>query len=251
MSEIIPLEELPERGPAILFSYPKLDPEEILKRVEEARELGIEAIELRGRHLIDGLPVLGKGHTGVVLAVKTRNGAAALKIRRLDADRASFRREAEMLRMANEASVGPRLIGASDNLILMELIEGQYLAEWLSKPGLDAGCVKRTLGRLIGMARRLDLKGIDHGELSRAHRHILIAGEEPVILDFESSSTLRRPSNITSLIQYLFINERNRHLLEGWLKLPERAILLKALKNYKRTLGEEDYDILLSLINLK
>lgn len=251
MSEIIPLEKIPEGGASVLFSYPKLDPEEVLKRVEEARELGVEAIELRGRHLIKGLPVLGKGHTGVVLAVKTRNGAAALKIRRVDADRSSFRREAEMLRVANEASVGPRLIGASDNLILMELVEGEYLAEWLSKPGFDSGCVRRTLRRLLDMARRLDLRGLDHGELSRAHRHILIAGEEPVILDFESSSTLRRASNTTSLVQYLFINERNRHLLEGWLKLSDRSILLKALKNYKRTLSEEDYNILLSLIDLK
>ncbi|MBS7637270.1 hypothetical protein KEJ49_00015 [Candidatus Bathyarchaeota archaeon] len=250
MSEIIPLERIHERGAAILLSYPKLDPEEVLRRVEEARELGVEAIELRGRHLINGLPVLGKGHTGVVIAVKTRSGEAALKIRRVDADRASFRRGAEMLRIANEASVGPRLIGASDNLILMELVEGQYLTEWLSKPDFNAGCVKRTLRRLLDMARRLDLKGLDHGELSRAHRHILIAGEEPMILDFESSSTLRRASNITSLIQYLFINERNRRLLEVWLKLPERSILLKALKNYKRTLSEDDYNILLSLIDL-
>ncbi len=250
MGEIIPLKKIPERSAAILFSYPKLDPEEVLKRVEEARELGVEAIELRGRHLIKGLPVLGKGHTGVVLAVKTKNGAAALKIRRVDADRSSFRREAEMLRIANEASVGPRLIGASDNLILMELVEGQYLTEWLSNPGFDPGVVKRILRRLLDMARRLDLIGLDHGELSRAHRHILIAGEKPVILDFESSSIHRRASNITSLIQYLFINEGNRHLLEGWLKLPDRHLLLKRLKDYKSTLSEEDYKALLTFCDI-
>lgn len=251
MSEAIPLEKIPTSCVALLFSYPRLNSEEVLRRVEEAKELGVEAVELRGRQSIGGLPVLGKGHTGVVLAVKTKNGGAALKVRRVDADKDSFKREAEMLRIANGASVGPILFGASDNLILMELIEGQYITEWLSRLDLDVGPVKRTLRGLLDMARRLDLLGLDHGELSKAHRHILIVGERPVILDFESSSTRRRVSNVTSLIQYLFINEMNRHLLEGWLKLPERIILLKALKDYKRTLSEEDYDILLSLIDLK
>ena len=250
MNETIPLEKIPTSGMAFLLSYPRLDLEEVERRVEEARGLGVEAIELRGRQSICGYPVLGKGHTGVVLAVRTRDGSAAMKIRRVDADRVSFEREAEMLRMANEALVGPRLLGASENLILMRLVEGQYLAEWLSKPDLEAGSVKRMLRRLLDMARRLDLKGLDHGELSRAHRHILISGEEPVILDFESSSILRRVSNITSLFQYLFINERNRHLLGRWLNLPERKSLLKALKNYKKTLSEEDYETLLNLVDL-
>ncbi len=251
MNETIPLREIPGSRAAILLSYPRLEPREVLRRVEEAEGLRVTAIELRGRQLIDGMPVLGKGHTGMVLAVKTRDGPAALKVRRLDADGRAFKREAEMLRMANTVSVGPRLLGASESLILMELVEGNYLSEWLSKPGLNAEAVRATIRELLEMARRLDLIGLHHGELSRAHRHILIAEGGPVLIDFESSSTQRKASNVTALTQYLFINDRVRRLLGGWIKLPEREPLLNALRRYKRTMREEDYKLLLNLCDIE
>ena len=103
---------------------------------------------------------------------------------------------------------------------------------------------------LLEKARRLDEIGLDHGELSRAHRHIIVSGGEPRLIDFESASTERRVSNITSLTQYLFINRRMRRLISRVIEPPEIQPLIEALKRYKQEPSEENYRRILEVCGL-
>ena len=217
-----------------LLSYPRFDEEVAAGTLAELRGLGVTEVELRGRHMIRGVPVLGKGHVGVVLAVRLGDNAAAMKVRRVDADRGTLEGEAECLRVANDVSVGPRLIGFTRNVLLMELIEGDYLVEWVEALGSgDIGTLRDVIGDLLDRAHRLDLAGLDHGELSSAHRHVMVAGGAPRIIDFESASTSRRCSNVTSISQYLFFNRRMREGVVRVLGMPEKGTLLEALAEYK------------------
>ncbi|MFQ6053990.1 MAG: hypothetical protein ACE5OO_07180, partial [Candidatus Bathyarchaeia archaeon] len=242
MSEIIPLDRLLRSRGAPLLCYPRFDAEEAERRLREMCGLGVEALELRGRHKVDEVPVLGKGHVGVVVAARVEGRPAALKIRRVDADRDSLAAEAANLEMANGVSVGPRLMAASRNFLVMELIEGEYLIDWVGglEPS-DGDRLRLVLRRLLDKARSLDLVGLDHGELSRAHRHVMVAGAEPRIIDFESASRRRRAANVTSIAQYLYFNRRTRSLIEAVLRTPGTEELLEALRRYKRAPTDGNY----------
>jgi putative serine/threonine protein kinase len=251
LSESVPLGELIAGRAGFLLSYPGYDEGEAVRRVGELRGLGVEAVELVGRHVVRGVPVLGKGHVGVVVAAVLGGRRVALKIRRMDADRSSLEAEAAMLGVANGASVGPRLVGSSRNFLVMELVEGEYLVDWVG--GLvpsDAGRLRLVLSRVLWKARRLDVAGLDHGELARAYRHVIVAGEEPRIIDFESASSVRRCANVTSLAQYLFFNRRMAGVVGGVIPLPEREVLIGALRGYRRAPSDGGFRRVLGVCGL-
>ena len=232
------------------LAYPRPSSDILEKRIAELRSLGITHVEFCGRKALGKVRVLGKGHVGVVLAGRTASGEkVALKVRRVDADRATLAHEAEMLKLANSVGVGPRLIAHTDDVLVMEFIEGPTLREWLSStPG--AGEASRILLRLLEKCWRLDSIGLDHGELSRAHSHVLIQGwREPRIVDFESASDRRRPSNLTSICQYLFISGVSG-LLEAILGPRDRDAIIRALRAYKRDMAEEAFRSVLEACGL-
>lgn len=252
MSETIPLDGLLQTRVAPLICYPRFDDDEAERRLRELHILGVEALELRGRHRVGEVPVLGKGHVGVVVAARFGGASVALKIRRVDADRESLAAEAENLKMANRVSVGPRLLAASANFLLMELVEGDYLPDWVDGLGpSDGDLLRRVLRRLLNKARRLDQVRLDHGELSRAHRHVIVAGGEPRIIDFESASTGRRAANVTSIAHYLYFTRRMRALIGGILPMPEPDALLQALRRYKRSPTDRNHGGLLNVCGLE
>ena len=251
MSEPTPLHELDGTRLWAFLSWPSHDAETAEERLEELRGLGVEALSLGGPHNIQGAPVLGKGHVGVVLKAYMDGGAVALKVLRSDADRGSMEGEAEMLRLANSVGVGPRLLGASDSCLVMELIEGDYIAPWVE--GLEPDCsgeLRRVLAALMGKARRLDAVGLDHGELGRIKRHVIVSGGEPRVIDFESASTGRRPKNVTSVTQFLFIIPRMAALVERHLDLPDREGLMEALKVYRMSPSDEGFSRLMRVLGL-
>ena len=250
MSDVVPLEGLLESEVGALLSYPKYNDEIATARLGELQSLGVEGIELRGHSLIGRIPVLGKGHVGVVVSALYGGDSVALKIRRVDADRDSMEDEAEYIRVANSVSVGPMLLGVSRNFLLMELVEGEFLVDWLGGPGASESLVRGMLRGVLERARRLDVVGLDHGELSRAPRHILVACGMPRIVDFESASIRRRCKNVTSVTQFLFLNRLVRGRVERFMGLPEGDEILGALRAYRRGASEDSFQDLLTVCGL-
>ena len=251
MSEVVALEGLPGSPAGLLFSFPRYDEGVVEGRISELRELGVEAVELGGRHLVGTVPVLGKGHVGIVVAARMGGERVALKVRRLDASRPSLEGEASYLGVANDAGVGPRLLASSVNFLVMELVEGEYLVDWVA--GLEASDdprLRTVLREALGTARRLDVAGLDHGELSRADRHLIMSGGVPRVLDFESSSVNRRCRNVTSLAQFLFFNRGMAGRIGMVIPMPGKDELLEALKGYRREPSDEGFRGLLVVCGL-
>lgn len=251
MSETISIGSLHGSRAFRLLSWPSFDEALAEERLRDLRLLGVDALLLGGPHLVGSLRILGKGHVGIVVAAKMGEARAALKVRRTDADRATLRDEAELLGLANSVRVGPELLGCTDDLLLMELIEGAYLGDWLE--GLtpsDGGPLRDVLGSLLGDARRLDEVGLDHGELVRVRRHIIVAGGVPRIIDFESASTGRRAANVTTVVQSLFLNQATSAKLGRLMRLPEREGLLAALRMYKAEMSDGGFGELLQVLGL-
>jgi putative serine/threonine protein kinase len=236
---------------ASIICYPKPSKAELEKRIKELGRLGVTALELCGEKQVLNLRVLGKGCVGVVVkAYREKGEAVALKIRRVDADRAMMQHEAEMLKAANSVGVGPRLLDVSKNFLVMEFVDGFLLPEWLeicrSKKRLKA-----VLRDVLEQCWRLDMAGLDHGELSHAPKHIIVDSQnKPVIVDFETASQNRKPSNVTSIAQFLFISGVVAQKVARKLGEKDVKAVIDALRRYKANRSRQNFEALLVVFGL-
>jgi len=124
----------------------------------------------------------------------------------------------------------------------MELVGGPYLRDWVDGMGLgDADEFRRLVGLLLWDARRLDEAGLDHGEMVRLRRHVVVSGGRPVIIDFESASTERRPANVTTVVQSIYLNVSVSKRIAGYVEMPDRGELMEALRAYKAESSEDAF----------
>lgn len=249
----MPLEQLLEERYGRVICYPRCDLKEMKRRVKELKKLGVRAVEFAGGKTAFDVPVLGKGCVGIVIVALTDLGKVALKIRRVDADRAGMQREAEMLRRANAVGVGPELLGTTENFLLMEFVEGSLLPQWVEMvKGRGKGSrVRRVLREVLEQCWRLDESGLDHGELSRAPKHVIVdSNDNPCLVDFETASLNRRVSNVTSVCQYLFIGSHVAEAIVKKLGEISREELIEALRTYKLRRTRENFEKVLRVCSL-
>ncbi len=244
----IPLSSLSEEKFAQVICYPKFDSKEFKKRLCEMKKLGIKALCFVGEKKVGETSVLGKGHVGIVVLAYTDSGYAALKIRRTDSDRETMKHEADMLKIANSVKIGPRLISYTQNLLLMDFIKGLLLPAWIEKVKREKNTAERlreVLSDLLEQCWRLDRAGLDHGELSRASKHIIVDHKDnPWILDFETASIMRRVSNVTSICQFLFIKGETAKTINNVLRSVDRDELIFLLRRYKNKPTRKNFELL-------
>lgn len=225
-----------------LISYPRFSENEYNDRIDEMESLGVTSIMLGGRTTINGSRVAGKGQVGLVLRAKIGSKTCALKIRRIDADRKTMVDEARFHKIANGAGVGPRLEGHTKNLIAMEFMDGQSIVDWVE--GAAKGRLRRMARSVLEQCHSLDRAGLDHGELSRLNRHVIVS-DNPRIIDFESASTKRKTSNVTAAAQSIFlygsVADRVKKNLHA-----DREKALSALRIYKRDQTRANFDAVLA-----
>ena len=242
---MVSLKVLRERKHCKVLGYPRFEQEELEKRLKELERLGVQALEFTGEKSVFDVPVLGKGCVGIVVVAYTNSGRAALKIRRVDADRKGMFHEGEMLRRANAIDVGPKLLEISENFLLMELVEGTHFPEWIESLGEREAQsrVRLVLKDILEQCYRLDEAGLDHGELSNAPKHIIVdADDRPFLVDFETASINRRVSNVTSVCQYLFLGSQIAMKVKDKLEKVDEKQLIKALRAYKRERTKENFE---------
>jgi len=212
--------------------------------------MGVDALRFRGRTLIDGVPAVGKGCVGIVVEARIQGKPMALKIRRVDADRPSMQDEARLLRVANAVDVGPRLVTATRNFLVMGLFPGIPLVRWAESAGAHKSRLRQLLTNLLNQCFRLDAIGLDHGELSRAPKNVLVDGRGVAcIVDFESASLVRRVANVTSLLQYFLFGSISKTLHSPTV-FPRKKAVLKTLTAYKQEGSIENFDRVLRTLNL-
>lgn len=239
---IVPIENLKEEPYASVLCYPRVGETELQNRLGELQKLGVKAVEFAGKTSAFNVPVLGKGYVGIVIIAHLDGKKAALKIRRVDADRLGLQHEAQMLAKANSVHVGPKLMSVSNNFLLMQFIDGDLLPDWL-ETRKEKGHVRGVLSEVLEQCWRLDAIGLDHGELSKAPKHLIINKRgKTFIVDFETASLNRKPSNVTSICQYLFISGAVSKLLAEKLGEKNKNAIVEALKLYKTGRNRENFE---------
>ncbi|MDH3695802.1 MAG: serine/threonine protein kinase [Nitrosopumilus sp.] len=235
-----------------ILGYPKATNRQIRSRIRELEKLNIKSISLTGPTLLGKLAVLGKGYVGVVVLAKKSNKQVALKIRRTDSQRNEMKNEASLLKLVNSVNVGPKMFVASKNFLVMEYLEGIKISEWINTlKGI--GSVKKlksTIRNILEDCYKLDQINFDHGELSNISKHIIVGETKSTLIDFESSSTIRRPSNVTSVTQAIFIGSGIAKKAQKIYKNPSKEKIIEALKQYKHEKTQENFEILLKILKL-
>lgn len=235
---------------ASLLCYPKINEAELNSRLEELRNHGVSAVEFSGKAHAYGIPalILGKGYVGIVVVAHLNGQRVAMKILRVDADRPDLLHEAQMLAKANSVNVGPKLVGASKNFLLMQLIDGDLLPAWL-EANREKALVQKVLGEVLESCYRLDEIGLDHGELSKAPKHVIIDGaRKPWIVDFETASDTRKPANVSAMCHFLFssVGEVARAVAET-LGERNREEIVRVLQQYKKVRSRESFESVLEV----
>jgi putative serine/threonine protein kinase len=237
--------ELDIRSPRLLplITYPHYSESEYKDRIIDMESLGITSIILGGKTIVNGSHVAGKGCVGIVVKAKAGNTVCALKIRRTDADRKTMDKEARFHKIANSVEVGPRLEGQTKNIIAMEYVPGQNIVEWVADTKRSR--VRSVARAVLEQCFRLDTAGLDHGELSRLARHVIVS-DRSYIIDFESASTTRKTSNVTAAAQSIFlygtVANRVKKILDNTNREKE---VIHVLRTYKHSHTRANFEAVL------
>jgi putative serine/threonine protein kinase len=236
---------------ARIISYPNLNTNELIKRIGEMQDLGITDMVFEGNTQIGKVSILGKGSVSIVLKVRIKNKIYALKIRRMDANRRTMLREASVHQIVNTIGIGPKLFKFSENLIIMEFIDGLSIIDWIRQQCLDKYRVLNTVTNILKQCFILDMANINHGELSNLNYHIIVSYSDRVsIIDFESTSLNRKKSNnLTSASQSLFISGIISHYINDILNLLSKDSIIEKLRAYKRDQNVTNFDSLIQTLS--
>jgi putative serine/threonine protein kinase len=125
----------------------------------------------------------------------------------------------------------------------MELIVGDLMPIWLHA-NKDEVLVRQVLSETMEQCWQLDLAGLDHGELSKAPKHVIVDYcQQPWIVDFETSSDTRKPANVTAICQYFTMSGGPiPRAISEILGERNRDDVISALRNYKKDQTRESLD---------
>ncbi|MBI3840557.1 MAG: hypothetical protein HY297_01135 [Thaumarchaeota archaeon] len=251
-SERAALDRLTKTPYIQVLTYPRISLPMARRRVGQLAKLGVEELVFQGKAKVGRLGILGIGTVGVVVRARTKDGLFALKIRRTDANRPDMEEEVRVATMANRLGIGPPIHAHSRDFILMKLLEYQELDQWLKSlkgPG-SREKARQMLHGLFNQCRKLDLMGIDHGQLSNLRKHAVVAEGRPWIMDFESAGTRRKPKNLTTAAQYLLIGGKVSPRMRRTIGLRDTSVLLTLLAEYKTDGTDYTYSKILSALKL-
>ncbi|MGD2107264.1 MAG: RIO1 family regulatory kinase/ATPase [Nitrosopumilaceae archaeon] len=248
----ISIKKLSEAPYSEILGYPKSTKRQINSRISELKKLEIKSICFTGPTTIGKLEILGKGYVGIVVLAKRKSKDVALKIRRLDSQRTDMKNEAKLLKLVNSVNVGPKLFDHSKNFIVMEYLDGEKIGRWIDslKGRGSSKKLKTIIKDVLEDCFKLDQIRFDHGELSSISKHVIVGEKKCAIIDFESSSTKRRPSNVTSITQAIFIGSGIGKQVQKIYKIPSKEKIIDALRIYKQKQSQESFDNLLKVLKL-
>ncbi len=113
----------------------------------------------------------------------------------------TLQKEALWLEKLNLISIGPRLILAGEHYLIMELLSGMRIQEWLHTAQRQA--ILHVLKKVLDQCIALDRHKITKEEMHHPYKHIIISQNKPVMIDFERSHYSEFPKNVTQFCQYI------------------------------------------------
>ena len=135
---------------------------------------------------------------------------------------------------------------SSKNFIIMEFIKGEKIIDWVNNSSkINPKRLRFVIKKVLTDCFLLDQAGLDHGELSVLDKHVLVTNRSAKIIDFESSSSKRKTSNVTSATQAILIGTALAKTVRKKIQVPRRDKIIRLVRNYKKLRTIESFDNLL------
>ncbi len=252
LSERVPINGLLRTPYIRVLTYPTISLRTARSRVSQLAKLGVKHVIFQGKSKIGSLGILGIGTVSVVVKAEVDGMVYALKIRRTDANRPSMKEEFRLTQLANRIGIGARVVRYSRDIMLLQFLDYSELHDWfkaLRGPGRRATARGMVHG-ILNQCRKLDIMGLDHGQLSNLRKHVVVVDNRPYMIDFESASTNRTPRNVTTAAQYILIGGRMAALVTRLIGLRDRESLLRPIRRYKEEKSDFSYAKLLEKLKL-
>ncbi|NON62169.1 serine/threonine protein kinase [Acidianus sp. RZ1] len=159
--------------------YPRFD----IEIYNELKSNGITEFISFGKTFVNDTRVLGKGKQGVIALLDDKK---VIKVRRTDSPKNNMELEAKLQMKAYPAS--PKVFSFGKNFIIMEYINGEHLRN---------KCIPLDL---LFKARYLEENHIQHMEISRPWKNVLIFEKRAYIIDYDSASIRERAFNVNKIL---------------------------------------------------
>lgn len=251
-SEPIPLRRLSQVPYVQVLTYPRVTLREAKRRLSQLEKLGVSAIIFDGPAKIGRLGILGLGTVGIVVKAEAGGSLLALKVRRTDANRPSMENEFQNTLLANRIGVGAPVYAATKDFMTMKLLDYVDLSDWfrgLRGKGSRASA-RAMVHSVLNQCRKLDIVGLDHGQLSNLRKHVVVAEGVAWVIDFESASRTRKPHNVTAAAQHMLVGGKESPLVRRLIGMGRTEPLLRRLREYKTDLSDITYARLLESLKL-
>ena len=131
----------------------------------------------------------------------------------------------------------------------MEYNDGEKIIDWAKKSETKAKEIRSVVKNVLRECFLLDDAGLDHGELSTIDKHVIVNKNTNTIIDFESSSVNRKPSNVTGATQAILIGTGLAKIIQKKIKIPTKKKIIDLIRMYKKNPTLENFESI--IIGLK
>lgn len=189
---------------------------------------------------IKNIQFIAKGHRGAVYSGFLNGKKVALKIKDPKSKAiCRMENEANILKIINKKSIGPKLIFGGKDFLVMEFVEGEKIHGFLRKA--EKKEIIKILKKILNQCYILDKLLIDKKEMTNPYKHILVKKnlEKPIMIDFERAKKDLKPSNVTGFCSFLTSKSVSDILFKKKIKIDEKK-LIELCKLYKKAATDKE-----------
>lgn len=148
----------------------------------------------------------------------------------------NIRKEAEILEKVNLKGIGPKLIRYGEDFLIEEFVSGIHMKDILNRGDY---VVYDLFENILKQARELDKLNISKDEMHRPYTNIIVSGNRPTLLDFESSKITSNPKNVTQFFSFILSYMRFE------IKPKDIEIGIELMRRYKSTYQKQEFEDLI------
>lgn len=214
-----------------LFSLKLLDKQRIFFETLYVYLLEKSPILKKLNH-VKKLSLYAKGKRGLVYTGIYKGKKVAVKIEN-PKSKAVGRIEIEglFLGIVNKAGIGPKLIEAETDFIIMEFIGGDRILDYFQKSSKQK--IRKCIEQIFDQLYTLDKMGINKEEMHHPIKHIIVVKDRAVLIDFERAAKREKTHNVTQFCQFL-TNKKVSIILSEKEIVVNRKKIINAAKEYSK-----------------
>ncbi|MBI5393251.1 methyltransferase [Candidatus Woesearchaeota archaeon] len=185
---------------------------------------------------VKDISYLDKGSRGIVYQGNFNKRKVAIKIAKERAELIDvLKKEAKWLRVLEKYRFAPRVIMLTDELLMIELIEGPKILDFLKSSSREANLT--IIKDLFAIVCKLDELGINKEEMHHPLKHIIVQANgkdnKPKLIDYERASYTKNPKNLTQFCQFITSGNVSEVLQKKNIIIQKQQIIDLA-KQYKK-----------------